>query len=69
MEFISMMIAFAPFFSQGPWPQALTLVTGLDDTIEGRWGKRIASRGVYPDPVGSSPEHLVKTSGFWWLRN
>jgi hypothetical protein len=126
MEFISMMIVFAPVFSQRVWPQALTLVMGallapgkrtvsqvlrvmglanepqfqryhrvlnravwsslqasrillsilvktfaaedvlvmgLDDTIERRWGKRIAARGIYGDPVRSSQELFVKTSG------
>ncbi len=130
MEFMSMMIAFAPLFSQRVWPQALTLVIGallapgkrtvsqllrvmgladepqfqryhrvlnravwssrqasrillgllvrtfaadgvivmgLDDTIERRWGKRIAARGIYRDPVRSSQEHFVKTSGLRWL--
>jgi hypothetical protein len=130
MEFMSMMIAFAPLFSQRVWPQALTLVMGallvpgkrtvsqmlrvmgladdpqfqryhrvlnravwssrqasrillnllvatfaadgvivmgLDDTIERRWGKRIAARGIYRDPVRSSHEHFVKTSGLRWL--
>ncbi len=28
MEFMSMMIAFAPLFSQWVWPQTLTLVMG-----------------------------------------
>jgi hypothetical protein len=28
MEFMEMMIAFAPLFSQRVWPQALTLVVG-----------------------------------------
>ncbi|MEP6587610.1 MAG: transposase [Polaromonas sp.] len=37
--------AFAP---EGP------LVFGLDDTIERRWGARIAARGIYRDPVRSS---------------
>jgi hypothetical protein len=27
------------------------LVMGIDDTIERRWGKRIAARGIYRDPV------------------
>jgi hypothetical protein len=130
MEFMSMMIAFAPLFSQRVWPQALTLVMGallapgkrtvsqllrvmgladepqfqryhrvlnravwssrqasqillsllvrtfaadgvivmgLDDTIERRWGKRIAARGIYRDPVRSSQAHVVKTSGLRWL--
>jgi len=30
------------------------IVMGLDDTIERRWGKRIAARGIYRDPVRSS---------------
>lgn len=126
MEFMEMMIAFAPLFSQRVWPQALTLVIGallapgkrtvsqllrvmgladepqfqryhrvlnravwssrqasrillsilvrtfaaddvivmgLDDTIERRWGQRIAARGIYRDPVRSSQGHFVKTSG------
>jgi hypothetical protein len=43
------------------------LVLGLDDTIERRWGKRIAARGIYRDPVRSSDSHFVKTSGLRWL--
>lgn len=43
------------------------LVMGLDDTIERRWGKRIAARGIYRDPVPSSDSHFVKTSGLRWL--
>lgn len=43
------------------------LVMGIDDTIERRWGKRIAARGIYRDPVRSSHSHLVKTSGLRWL--
>lgn len=43
------------------------LVMGIDDTIERRWGKRIAARGIYRDPVRSSDSHLVKTSGLRWL--
>ena len=50
--------AFAP---QGP------LVFGLDDTIERRWGARIAARGIYRDPVRSSQSHFVKVSGLRWL--
>ncbi|MBW4485897.1 MAG: transposase [Tildeniella torsiva UHER 1998/13D] len=130
MEFMKVMIAFAPLFSQRVWLHALTLVMGallapgkrtvsqilrvmglahepqfqryhrvlnravwssrqasrillnllvgtfasdgvivmgLDDTIERRWGKRIAARGIYRDPVRSSQEHFVKTSGLRWL--
>jgi hypothetical protein len=40
---------------------------GLDDTIERRWGKQIAARGIYRDPVRSSRSHFVKTSGLRWL--
>jgi hypothetical protein len=43
------------------------LVMGIDDTIERRWGKRIAARGIYRDPVRSSDRHFVKTSGLRWL--
>jgi hypothetical protein len=50
--------AFAP---SGP------LLVGLDDTIERRWGKQIAARGIYRDPVRSSRSHLVKASGLRWL--
>jgi hypothetical protein len=39
------------------------MVMGLDDTLERRWGKRIAARGIYRDPVRSSQEHFVKISG------
>ncbi len=45
-----------------------TLVMGIDDTIERRWGKCIAARGIYRDPVRSSDSHFVKTSGLRWLR-
>lgn len=130
MEFMSLMVAFAPLFSQRVWPRALILligavlapgkrtvsqilrvmglaqerqyqkyhrvlnravwssrqaskvlfqilvstfvptgvvVLGLDDTIERRRGKRIAAKGIYRDPVRSSDEHFVKTSGLRWL--
>ena len=50
--------AFAP---DGP------LIFGLDDTIERRWGARIAARGIYRDPVRSSRSHFVKVSGLRWL--
>jgi len=50
--------AFAP---EGP------LILGLDDTIERRWGAKIAARGIYRDPVRSSQSHFVKASGLRWL--
>jgi hypothetical protein len=43
------------------------VVIGVDDTIERRWGRKIAARGVYRDPVRSSHGHFVKTSGLRWL--
>lgn len=51
----------AAFVPKGP------LVLGLDDTIERRWGGKIAARGIYRDPVRSSDSHFVKTSGLRWL--
>ncbi len=50
--------AFAP---SGP------VVIGVDDTLERRWGKRIAARGIYRDPVRSSHGHFVKASGLRWV--
>jgi hypothetical protein len=44
-----------------------TVVMGIDDTIERRWGKQIAARGIYRDPVRSSDSHFVKASGLRWL--
>lgn len=43
------------------------LIFGLDDTIERRWGAKIAARGIYRDPVRSSHSHFVKVSGLRWL--
>ena len=42
------------------------VVIGMDDTIERRWGQRIAARGIYRDPVRSSLGHFVKASGLRW---
>lgn len=44
-----------------------TLILGLDDTIERRWGLKIRARGIYRDPVRSSHSHFVKASGLRWL--
>jgi hypothetical protein len=49
------------FVPEGP------LVFGVDDTIERRWGRHIAARGIYRDPVRSSDGHFVKASGLRWL--
>ena len=43
------------------------LIIGVDDTIERRWGPKIAARGIYRDPVRSSHGHFVKASGLRWL--
>jgi hypothetical protein len=43
------------------------LVFGIDPTIERRWGRKIAARGIYRDPVRSSDSHLVKASGLRWI--
>jgi DDE superfamily endonuclease len=43
------------------------LIIGIDDTIERRWGPKIAARGIYRDPVRSSHGHFVKASGLRWL--
>jgi hypothetical protein len=48
-------------------PPDATVVIGLDDTIERRWGAKISARGIYRDPVRSSKGHFVKTSGLRWL--
>jgi len=43
------------------------VITGLDDTLERRWGAKIAARGIYRDPTRSSHGHFVKASGLRWL--
>ena len=44
-----------------------TLVFGIDDTIERRWGPKIKARGSYRDSVRFSRGHFVKASGLRWL--
>jgi DDE superfamily endonuclease len=48
-------------------PEGGPLVVGIDETLERRWGKKIAARGVYRDPVRSTHEHFVKSSGLRWV--
>lgn len=36
---------------------------GVDETIERRWGAKIAARGIYRDPVGSSANMWSKRVG------
>lgn len=43
------------------------LVFGLDETLERRWGRRIAARGIYRDAARSSKSVVNKTSGLRWL--
>ena len=43
------------FVADGP------LVIGVDETLERRWGKKIAAKGVYRDPVRSTHERFVKS--------
>jgi hypothetical protein len=38
------------------------LVVGIDETLERRWGMKIAAKGVYRDPVRSTHEEFVKSS-------
>lgn len=48
-------------------PEGKPLVFGIDETIERRWGRKIAARGIYRDPVRSSESHFVKASGLRWI--
>jgi hypothetical protein len=51
----------ATFAPAGP------IVLGLDETLERRWGKKIAAKGVYRDAVRSSHAFFVKCSGLRWV--
>jgi hypothetical protein len=48
-------------------PEGGPLVVGIDETLERRYGKKIAARGVYRDPVRSTHETFVKSSGLRWV--
>src|ERR671914_1418903 len=43
------------------------LVIGVDETLERRWGKKIAAKGVYRDPLRSTQQRFVKSSGLRWV--
>jgi hypothetical protein len=43
------------------------LIVGIDETLERRYGKKIAARGIYRDPVRSTHEHFVKSSRLRWV--
>ena len=48
-------------------PEGCPLVVGIDETLERRYGRKIAARGVYRDPVRSTHETFVKSSGLRWV--
>src|ERR1700730_8620232 len=48
-------------------PADAPIVVGIDETIERRRGAKIAAKGIYRDPVRSSKEFFVKTSGLRWM--
>jgi DDE superfamily endonuclease len=48
-------------------PQGGPLLVGIDETLERRYGKKISARGVYRDPVRSTHEYFVKSSGLRWV--
>jgi len=48
-------------------PKEAPVVVGIDEHIERRRGAKIAAKGVYRDPVRSSKEFFVKTSGLRWI--
>ena len=43
------------------------LAIGVDETLERRWGKKIAAKGIYRDPVRSTHERFIKASGLRWV--
>lgn len=43
------------------------LVVGIDETLERRYGRKISAKGVYRDPVRSTHETFVKSSGLRWV--
>ena len=48
-------------------PEGDPLVVGIDETLERRYGRKISARGVYRDPVRSTHENFVKSSGLRWV--
>jgi DDE superfamily endonuclease len=48
-------------------PEGGPLVVGIDETLERRYGRKISARGVYRDPVRSTHETFVKSSGLRWV--
>src|SRR5215218_1240736 len=48
-------------------PEGAPLIVGIDETLERRYGRKIAARGVYQDPVRSTHETFLKSSGLRWV--
>lgn len=48
-------------------PEDAAIVVGIEETIERRRGAKIAAKGISRDPVRSSKEFFVKTSGLRWI--
>lgn len=48
-------------------PEDQPVLVGIDEHIERRRGAKIAVKGIYRDPVRSSKEFFVKTSGLRWV--
>ena len=48
-------------------PEGAPLVLGIDETLERRYGKKIRAKGLYRDPVRSTHENFVKSSGLRWV--
>jgi DDE superfamily endonuclease len=48
-------------------PEGSPIVVGIDETLERRYGRKISARGVYRDPVRSTHETFVKSSGLRWV--
>jgi hypothetical protein len=48
-------------------PEGDPLIVGIDETLERRYGKKISASGLYRDPVRSTHEQFVKSSGLRWV--
>ena len=48
-------------------PAGVGLTFAIDETLERRWGRKIRIRGHYRDPLASSKERSVSTSGIRWI--
>ena len=44
-------------------PEGEPLVVDIDETVERRYGKKIAAKSIYRDTVRSTHETFVKSSG------